>query len=675
MSVDLPGRIRQVGIVLAVGVLSVGFVMFVDPGTAAMVPFNLGGANALALVGFLLAIAVVRTRYSGDSHWTVVPNVEYRLETPTPGDEIDDMIYRMTELREGVIEFREGIADRLEAVAVAVVANRQQCHPERALEHLEDGTWTDNPGAAGFFAGGAAPTGSSAIGRIKRKIFGADSAYERQLRTTVAALEAASGVVDENSHGATDGDAPQHGRDRSDSSDDGPETDEVRTMGAGHVQQRESERVADGVRYLSLFDTGHWRGVSALGFVAVGVGVLAGQPGVLLAGIVGFALAGYARLASPPQLSALQVTRSVSDTDPDPGDIVDVTVSVENDGESFLPDLRVVDRVPPSWVVVDGSPRVGTALRSGDAVRFQYSVVVQRGTYQWPVTVLGRDVTGSVEREASVDPDLELTCLPTLRTTADIPVRSQTSVYSGELNTREGGEGLEFHSVRDYQPGDPKTRIDWKTYAQTGEFTTINFRQEHAARVVFLFDSRESAYVSPTPDSKHALDLSVEAAIDSFASLYGQGHLVGVAAFDGVACWLGPSAGSSHVQRVRELFATHSAFRSVPPDLREKPEGRYVDPLTQIRRQLPANTQLFLFSPLTDQFTFEVARQLDGGGHLVTVVSPDPTATRTVGQRIARLERLIRIRQLRDHGIRVIDWDVDRQLELELARATQRWTA
>lgn len=675
MSVDLPGRIRQVGILLAVGVLAVGFAMFVDPGRAAVVPFNLGGANALALVGFILGIAVVRTRYNDDSHWSVVPNVEYRLETPTPGDEIDDMIYRMTELREGVIEFREGIADRLESVAVAVVANRQQCSPDRAVEHLEDGTWTDNPGAAGFFTGGAAPTGSSAFGRIKRKLLDADSAYERQLRTTVAALEAASEVVDDDPRDATNGADSQQATDRNDGSDDDSDTDDARAMTAGHVQQPEGQQVADNVRYLSLFDTGHWRGISALGFVAVGVGVLAGQPGVLLAGIVGFALAGYARLASPPRLSAVHATRSVSDTDPEPGDVIDVTVSVANDGEAFLPDLRVVDRVPPSWEVVDGSPRVGTALRSGDAVTFRYSVAVRRGEYQWPVTVLGRDVTGSVERKASVEPELELTCLPTLRTTADIPVRSQTSMYSGALNTREGGEGLEFHSVRDYQPGDPKTRIDWKTYAQSGEFTTINFRQEHAARVVFLFDSRESAYVSPTADSKHALDLSVEAAFDSFASLYDQGHLVGVAAFDGVACWLGPSAGSSHVQRVRELFATHSAFRSIPPDLREKPEGRYVDPLTQIKRQLPANTQLFLFSPLTDQFTFEVARQLDGGGHLVTVISPDPTATRTVGHRIARLERLIRIRQLRDHGIRVIDWDVDRQLELELARATQRWTA
>jgi hypothetical protein len=160
VSVDLLRRIRQAGVVLATTILTVGFVMLVTPDTAAIVPFNLGGANAVALVGFLLAIAVGRTRYNGETHWGVVPDVEYRLETPTPGDEIDDMIYRMTELREGVIEFREGIADRLEAVAVAVVMQRRQCSRDRAIDLLEGGTWTENTGAASFFAGGGAPSGS-----------------------------------------------------------------------------------------------------------------------------------------------------------------------------------------------------------------------------------------------------------------------------------------------------------------------------------------------------------------------------------------------------------------------------------------------------------------------------------------------------------------------------------
>jgi uncharacterized protein (DUF58 family) len=57
----------------------------------------------------------------------------------------------------------------------------------------------------------------------------------------------------------------------------------------------------------------------------------------------------------------------------------------------------------------------------------------------------------------------------------------------------------------------------------------------------------------------------------------------------------------------------------------------------------------------------------------VTVISPDPTATRTVGQRLARVERAMRVASLRERGVRVIDWGYDDRLGIELERAEQRW--
>jgi uncharacterized protein (DUF58 family) len=150
------------------------------------------------------------------------------------------------------------------------------------------------------------------------------------------------------------------------------------------------------------------------------------------------------------------------------------------------------------------------------------------------------------------------------------------------------------------------------------------------------------------------------------------GHLVGFAAFDTVPMWMGPNTGDRHMERARRMFVDHPAISPLPPNVIEK-TGGYVDPMTHVRRQLPKNTQIFLFSPLTEDFVYEVARRLDGAGHLVTVISPDPTATRTLGQRLARLERKSRVVRLREHGIRVIDWSPDSTLQLELEHATRRW--
>jgi uncharacterized protein (DUF58 family) len=135
-------------------------------------------------------------------------------------------------------------------------------------------------------------------------------------------------------------------------------------------------------------------------------------------------------------------------------------------------------------------------------------------------------------------------------------VRAQTTQYSGDVSTNVGGPGLEFHSVREYRDSDPMNRINWKRFARTGEFSTVDFRQEKAASITLLFDTRDSAFTSAAPGTPNAVDLSVDAATSVFTSLYDAGNLVGVAAFDTVPCWLSAGAGSEHLERAKLLFAS-----------------------------------------------------------------------------------------------------------------------
>lgn len=652
---DIQQTVHRIGIVVGTVVLAAGVVLLFAESIAASLAVNALVVDLLALGAVGLGVWTARERYHALQNETAIPAVERVSATPTPGDEIDDLIYRMNELREGTIEYRERIQERVAEIAIAVMTYRDDCSREQAIERLEAGTWTDDALAAGFFTGVGATVNRSIVDQIVDRFSDAKTPYEQQLQRTVDAIE----------------DVAEFGFDG-----DGRSTDESAGTSYAPLALADGDQVAEGVWYRSRLRTHHWSGISAFAFLAVAAGLLASRPALLLAGAVGIGTAGYAHLLSPPPLSDLAVTRRVDEAAPEPGDEIEVTVTVENTGSTLLPDLRLVERVPPAMEVVDGSARLGTALRPGGSTTFGYTVVAERGEHTWPLQVLGRDASGAVEREAVIEPDTTVNCVPRLTTVADMPVRMQTSVYAGEVATNVGGEGLEFHSVRDYQPGDPKRRIDWKTYARTGEFSTIDFREEHAARVVLMFDGRESSYVSTSPGRKHALDRSVDVAFDVYASLHDQGHLIGIAAFNGIPCWLGPGTGTLHLQRVRQLFTEHPAISPLPPDAGvDTAEGRYIDPMTHVRRQLPENTQIFLFSPLTDEYTYEVARQLDGAGHLVTVVSPDPTAGRTVGQRIARLERAVLIKQLRDHRIRVVDLAEDGDMNVELEHAKQRWTA
>lgn len=438
---------------------------------------------------------------------------------------------------------------------------------------------------------------------------------------------------------------------------------------AAEEPEAEDAAATDGLTDRTDRDTGHWRGVGAVVLLLGGAGVVTGTPALLLAAAVGVGYLAYARLFTYPTPS-LRIERSVDDTSPDPGDAVTVTVTVHNEGDSLLPDLRLVDGVPAALTVVAGSARHATALPSGDSVTFRYDVLAKRGVHTFAgTTVLARDPSGARETEFRVDSEATVTCTPSLDTTLSVPLRPLTSRYVGRVDTQSGGEGIEFFSTRQYRPGDSLSQIDWNRRARTGELTTLQFREEQAATVVLLLDLREEAYVSHDRDGLHAADRSVDAAGKLFSSLLETGERAGIAALSPEDVWLAPGTGNDHRARARELLATHPALSSTPPE-------RYFSTtlrVRKLRKRMPPDAQILLLSPFVDEPVARVARLLDAHGHLVTCVSPDPTANDTPGRALARAERSNRLASLRQAGIRVVDWAPDETVTTALARAERGW--
>jgi len=414
--------------------------------------------------------------------------------------------------------------------------------------------------------------------------------------------------------------------------------------------------------------TNRWRGVTALSFAAGALGIVTSQPAVLLLAVVGVAYAAYARLAPPPEPTA-RVERTVDDDRPDRGDAVGVTVELTNDGDRLLPDLRVVDGVPPGLAVVDGSPRLATALRPGKRASFSYEVEAIRGTHDFePTQIIARGVSGAVEHEDWVRAETAIRCVPRLEPLDSFPLRKQTVQHTGQVTTDVGGGGVEFHATRRYRPGDPIQRIDWHRAAKTGELTTVEFREERAATVVLLVDSREPAYVADLA-GRSAVENCVTAGGQVASALLATGDRVGVASLGPRWSWLAPGLGRVHRTRLAEELALAAGFAPTPPDEQFFPGLA----LRRVRKHLPGDAQVVLFSPLSDAYPTIAARRLEAHGHLVTVVSPDVVDGETDGAQIARLERDDRLRTLRRAGIRVLDWDPDRPLAAAVTDATRRW--
>ncbi|MFB6253319.1 MAG: DUF58 domain-containing protein, partial [Halobacteriaceae archaeon] len=347
-------------------------------------------------------------------------------------------------------------------------------------------------------------------------------------------------------------------------------------------------------------------------------------------------------------------------------------VDVTNVGDRLIPDLRLVDGVPPALAVVDGSPRLGSVLWPDQQVRFQYTVEMIRGEHSFgETTVIARNWSGTAEIEYSTTVDDTIRCIPKLDPVMDsFPLRNQTVEHAGRVTTDVGGSGIEFHSTREYQHGDPLKRINWHRRAKTGEFTTIQFREERAATVALVIDARDDAYVTDDEDVS-GVEHSLRAARIIAPALLQQSNNVGVASFGPEWSWLKPGQGRGHRAQLRETLATADGFSPVPSSDRYLPRHT----IRRLRQHLPGDSQVIVLSPVADDYIVTSLRRIEAYGHAVTLVSPDVTSdAETPGGTIATLERDERLRMIRQTGIRVVDWDPEEPLQVAIDNAKRRWS-
>ncbi len=626
----LPGRRRWLaalaGTVLLAGVAT----PFLGVGDVSAALLAAGGLAALFVS---LWAAVERIRM--DATVRRPSAVETRDGVRRAGAPFETTVRNATSDQPGErMQARATVRSRLSSLASSVLSENGD--EGAARDALATGTWTDDPVAASMLRDGTDGEINTHEGNRWGGMLGRGPSYADRVARTVDALAAVEldDVV----------------ADREWVSDPDP--------GAASGRWESGPGL-----------TGRWRGIGALGLLTLAVAVFAGEPGLVLGAATLFGLAGYARLLRPPEPD-LRVERSFDADEPGPDERVTVTVTVTNAGDRLLADLRVVDAVPPHLVVVDGSPRHATALRPGESATFEYEVLTVFGEHHFgQAHVAVADPSGQRLRTATLDTEVAtLSCEPR-DVQESVPLHPQATGVTGRVSSDVGGSGTEFYSVREYRRGDPLKRIDWNRAARSGEFATLEFREEHAATVVVLVDARLSAFRAPDRDALSAVHRSLAGAAQVFASLQRDGDTVGLGSVGPEVTWVGPGAGADHRSRVRSTLQHDPAFAP-----REWDEEFVVDDyLREIRRRLPSDAQLVVFSPLLDDSVETVVRRLAAHGHQVTVFSPDPTTLDSVGAIVAHLERRQHLATLRAAGVRVVDWPADEPLEVAVDRAQRRW--
>ncbi len=406
--------------------------------------------------------------------------------------------------------------------------------------------------------------------------------------------------------------------------------------------------------------------VLIFGIVVVGLATLNGSVMVLAIPLIVYLAAA---IALRPEQVAFAVTRTVSPDRAPQGAPVNIKVSIVNQGAA-IHELSVHDLLPDGTVRLSGEIAAAAALPVGGTLDLEYTLAAQRGEYTAFETALEvRDPLGLFAQGAVYRTAPRLVIHPRYPKLERIKIRPpQTRGFAGPIAARQGGSGIDFWSVREYQANDPQRQINWRLSARTErELYTNVFEQERVADVGLILDARQRANVMATSES--LFEHSVRAAAALAENFLNDGNRVSLLVYGPGITRVYPGYG--RVQRNRILHELSKATPGV---------NFALESLNHLPTRLfPAGSQLVMVSPLLPEDIPTLVR-MRAHGYAVLVVSPDPVAYESalfgeVGSpayRIAAAERALMLRQMRQCGAQIVNWKIDQPLEVSIRETLAR---
>ncbi|WP_297551020.1 DUF58 domain-containing protein [Thermococcus sp.] len=340
------------------------------------------------------------------------------------------------------------------------------------------------------------------------------------------------------------------------------------------------------------------------------------------------------------------------------GQEVEVEVHVKTD---FRVDyLHVHDLVPGLEVI--GSPEKVFSLRPCEEGVFKYKVKVKRGIHKFEgFNVSYRDPLGFFSSDRFVDHFTEIVGVPVLYEVQTPYSTKGTKITIGPLPSPLTGGGIEFHAIREYQPGDPLKVINWKATARTGKIMANEFESERKVDVVFVVDASRM--------NEPVFDHLIRATASLMLNALNDGTSFGLLLAERVPLWVRVDYGKRHFFKCIDFLST------ARPD-----NNNFIAYQVEhlVKTSLPPRAQIVYLSPLLTEESRNALKTLARYGYSVVVISPNPNSVyepKTEEERIAmelvQLKRKVMLRNLAGYGI-IIDWDVKKPLKVAIAEVLRK---
>ncbi len=370
-----------------------------------------------------------------------------------------------------------------------------------------------------------------------------------------------------------------------------------------------------------------------------------------------------AALIYAPDAPHLRVTRTLSADRILPGASVEVKLAVHNES-AHLEEVLLEDFIPRPLTLLDGQTSKIVLLSPGKTLELTYTVSGPRGRYQFQqIRVTAADHLGLFRRQAILPAPGSFIILPEVRRMRQVAIRPlRTRASAGLIPARVAGSGVDFFGVREYQYGDSLRWVNWHATARhPRRIFTNEFEQERIADVGLVLDARQRHDLWAGDDSlfEHAVRATASLA-DTFLR---DSNRVALLTYGAGLNWVFPGYG--HLQRERILQALARA---------QTGESDIFETLDYLPTRLfPAHSQIVLISPLCKEDLGTLVR-LRAHGYELLVIAPDPITFERAGlppngkhvataTRLAHLERTLLLNRLRQAGVQIVDWPVDKPLD------------
>lgn len=379
-----------------------------------------------------------------------------------------------------------------------------------------------------------------------------------------------------------------------------------------------------------------------------------------------------ASLLRPPSDISVVTERAVDLNRVMEGDTVEVELKVENRG-SHSRHIEIQDKIPGSSTLIKGSNRHPIALGPGQKARFRYTLRLdRRGKPRiGPTIVRWRDPLFVFQEEKFLDVESELTVIPYVheigRKTLS-PERLRMPV--GSTRSRLRGLGTDFHSIREYFPGDELKRVNWKASARMNGLLVNDFESERSGDITVVLDATGE---DESASGRETMDRAMEAVVSISSNVLRNRHRVGIVIV------------GQYIDTVMPAYGRRQFYRIVDHVLSvESGEVRSLwTTLTSLEGRFPFESTLIIVSPLTGRGVIEGVKKLVAKGHSVAIVSPSPiemernnlqpSTSLDLAYRIWSVRRSNLVSELRKY-CKVYDWNTNEPLEKHLMEVRRSGT-